>query len=117
MSPDSSKDKKFERLFAKLKKADPKTDSDKIMKLITELHQVADDPDKKKKLLREKDQKLVDLIQTTGEFGKILLQDFAIFLGRLLLTFDCIESILWELKGEEGDPPKPTPPKPTPPPK
>ena len=111
-----SKDTKFEKLFASLKETDHRTGSDKIIKLIDELHRLADDPDKKKKLLREKDQQLVDSIQTVQVYGHLLIKDFAIFLGRVLLTFDLIERILWELKGEEGNPPKPTPlPEPTPP--
>ena len=74
-------------------------------------------PGDKKEKLREKDQALVDLFPKLVNDSNAILQALRDFFKDLISSFATIEAILWELKGEEGQPPGPRPPKPSPSPR
>lgn len=94
----------------------PPVDDPAIDHLWHEIHHLTAHGDShgelEKEKLRQKDQNLVDL---TASLARLLRQANWMPLGTVrafvlvLTALQTIEQILWELKGEKGDPPKPGP--------
>ena len=107
-----------EALLAKLRAAlDPSSrcipDSG-VDEILREFHLA---PGDEKEKLRQKDQELVNIIAAFQGFIAVqgyMPQNTALAFQTLAEMFTLVEGILWELKGEEGEPPKPEPPSPPP---
>lgn len=103
----------FSALEQELAKEGFSLDFDCINDLLTQIHLTPIQSEKEK--LRQKDQAFVNTIgrlKNHIDRAGWMPQGTAFAFRLVIIALSQVESILWELKGEQGPPPQPQPPRP-----